>query len=171
MDHFSQKTLPSTWFIPAPAGNGTRRISPPPPRPVHPRACGERTTEVPLSSASIGSSPRLRGTGWLWFSRAPARRFIPAPAGNGPGRIVPAAGNSVHPRACGERGVAVQGGVINPGSSPRLRGTVLQQLKRNGDRRFIPAPAGNGIRVQRNSSGVPVHPRACGERKPSTIPV
>ena len=32
------------------------------------------------------------------------------------------------------------------------------------ERRFIPARAGNGASIQFPNLGVPVHPRACGER-------
>jgi len=50
------------------------------------------------------------------------------------------------------------------GSSPRLRGTHLAELRVMDDARFIPAPAGNAIELPHRESMMAVHPRACGER-------
>ena len=115
------------------------------------------------------------------LARYPAGRFIPAPAGNisltstttRRGRFIPApAGNigvaepvlrPVHPRACGEHGV--EDVLLSPdlGSSPRLRGTYALAPDRPQDGRFIPAPAGNMMTIDRRSFYQTVHPRACGE--------
>ena len=108
-------------------------------------------------------------------------RFIPAPAGNTLSTRVAQRGQTVHPRACGEHAlppivsplIAVHPRACgehlascnmsaSPGSSPRLRGTLLshdcvgdravhpracgehwQRQPRGSLRRFIPAPAGN----------------------------
>ena len=72
----------------------------------------------------------------------------------------------VHPRACGERPVGGPHGDEVVGSSPRLRGT--QALQRDFVRvlRFIPAPAGNASQYRTFKGRPPVHPRACGERRP-----
>ena len=51
-----------TRFIPAPAGNTSRKRSPDFPRAVHPRACGEHMKTSRLITLETGSSPRLRGT-------------------------------------------------------------------------------------------------------------
>ena len=69
-------------FIPAPAGNTSRR-----PRrsclpPVHPRACGEHRGTWGSELATTGSSPRLRGTLHAPRPEDIRCRFIPAPAGN-----------------------------------------------------------------------------------------
>ena len=50
------------------------------------------------------------------------------------------------------------------GSSPRLRGTVLQPCRLDRQDRFIPAPAGNGRPSLLTALTRAVHPRACGER-------
>src|SRR5690606_8411634 len=49
------------------------------------------------------------------------------------------------------------------GTSPRLRGTVLQQPSLQQRGRYIPAPAGNWIGPEPTEYVGPVHPRACGE--------
>ena len=69
-------------FIPAFAGNATwfriGRRGPP----VHPRVCGERGSTGRLQRATIGSSPRLRGTHAPPAGADGRKRFIPAFAGN-----------------------------------------------------------------------------------------
>ena len=121
---------------------------------------------MPWSSAKkpTGSSPRLRGT----QRRAPARRaggrFIPAPAGNAAGDIASPTIPSVHPRACGERADIIASTGVEDGSSPRLRGTLFTKSPTSSSHRFIPAPAGNALAIERPPCRPPVHPRACGER-------
>ena len=56
------------------------------------------------------------------------------------------------------------------GSSPRLRGTVAIRLHAAIRNRFIPAPAGNGLSTSPRPRSNTVHPRACGERPPSSNP-
>ena len=134
---------------------------------VHPRACGERAAQATLATSDFGSSPRLRGTvspptpldlltgssprlrGTDRIGLRPRQqpRFIPAPAGNGTPHRPSGPSATVHPRACGERGLSV----ILPGCPNR----------------FIPAPAGNGRRDARAIAAITVHPRACGERRSS----
>ena len=95
---------------------------------------------------SIGSSPRVRGTHEHADGAGAVRRFIPACAGNAVHaggdvknlRFIPAcAGNasgtharmklpSVHPRVCGERATIQAARYAFGGSSPRVRGTLLQ---------------------------------------------
>jgi len=151
-------------FIPAPAGNGGSIPSLWHQTPVHPRACGERIRDQILSQRLTGSSPRLRGTVLHRGGQHPPLRFIPAPAGNGYHRVTCAPARSVHPRACGERRLRVGLQASGLGSSPRLRGTVSPLRLAACKRRFIPAPAGNGPQSGGNGRGLPVHPRACGER-------
>ena len=49
------------------------------------------------------------------------------------------------------------------GSSPRVRGTLLQQHKGSGSTRFIPASAGNMHHPTDTAGRIAVHPRECGE--------
>ena len=69
-------------FIPACVGNSDVFLESGPTRPVHPRVCGELSTEPTPAEQETGSSPRVWGT----LSRYPARglpgRFIPACVGN-----------------------------------------------------------------------------------------
>ena len=71
---------------------------------------------------------------------------------------------AVHPRACGERSHQSPPIGLEGGSSPRVRGTPLGIVAHLEENRFIPARAGNAYVAMPPLSGVPVHPRACGER-------
>ena len=132
-------------------------------RSVHPRVCGElRVLDAALRGGD-GSSPRVRGTPTSESLRGIPVRFIPACAGNSgppaPQRRAPA----VHPRVCGELGIARgrAGGV--DGSSPRVRGTHRQDVLREQELRFIPACAGNSGASCGEAWRKSVHPRVCGE--------
>ena len=132
-------------FIPAPAGNAfpcqPREYRPP----VHPRACGERQS-------------------WI-VKRITSARFIPAPAGNALEIIRQSLQTSVHPRACGERVDIVTMFGEKFGSSPRLRGTPHQLYPDLIHQRFIPAPAGNALRVTdcstKEKSAPKILPKLC----------
>ena len=112
----------SRRFIPARAGNTTWRSLRPARSSVHPRAGGEHDLGISLavegngssprgrehragrtrSRISSGSSPRGRGTPRARYEAQPARRFIPARAGNTRRRSSARCGSAVHPRAGGE---------------------------------------------------------------------
>ena len=72
------------------------------------------------------------------------------------------AGN--HPRACGEKSLAVSRKLVSVGSPPRMRG-------KGDDRRIVlvrmgitPAHAGKSYRLLRAGRVEQDHPRACGEK-------
>ena len=73
---------PGRRFIPASAGNTPAAAEHVDLRPVHPRERGEHGQPFPFAIASIGSSPRARGTRLAGHLLADPARFIPASAGN-----------------------------------------------------------------------------------------
>ena len=89
-------------FIPACAGNTTTAMRKNWPFSVHPRLCGEHSSEAANDRLRDGSSPPVRGTRGGGRSPRLSLRFIPACAGNTrihhafPRRL------PVHPRLCGE---------------------------------------------------------------------
>ncbi len=132
-------------FIPARAGNTSRSRRPPPAPPVHPRACGEHTSQTVAADVSAGSSPRVRGThsgAQAWPARI---RFIPARAGNTRVAEVDHDEAPVHPRACGEHKMSARRMSVISGSSPRARGTHFPAGIEFPCHRFIPASAGNTL--------------------------
>ena len=118
------------------------------------------------SGPHAGSSPRVRGTLERLDAVGPARRFIPARAGNTqrvPGQRT---SKTVHPRACGEHRRPALFGALHLGSSPRVRGTPNDVGHWTHNQRFIPARAGNTRGGLAPCADKPVHPRACGEHHP-----
>ena len=136
-------------FIPARAGNASRRRARHGTRTVHPRASGERDWDTAQAIVRTGSSPRERGTLELRRSRPVDFRFIPARAGNAHAYGSAQALRPVHPRASGERGEPRIGHGVAAGSSPRERGTPRLADEERDLGRFIPARAGNARRPMR----------------------
>src|SRR3546814_9445388 len=92
---------------------------------VHPRVCGEQDAHLHDFAVACGSSPRVRGTAVQPGACFPARRFIPACAGN--------------------RYLVRKADTTACGSSPRVRGTGWVLMRFAPRYRFIPACAGNSF--------------------------
>ncbi len=129
--------------IPAYAGNTRSAIPTASPKPVHPRVCGEHCQRLALVCHRRGSSPRMRGTPMPNDTTDLITRFIPAYAGNTPCSDFLPRSPAVHPRVCGEHLPEQFRRILDHGSSPRMRGTLVSEFKRRGETRFIPAYAGN----------------------------
>ncbi len=138
-------------------------------RSVHPRVRGERASPNILYSASVGSSPRARGTLLGDQIGRPSDRFIPACAGNATPNCWARAGEAVHPRVRGERSPTTRLCNSTAGSSPRARGTRRHAGLLVLRDRFIPACAGNAIVPGSASPASAVHPRVRGEREPMAM--
>ena len=132
----------SPGSIPACAGKPSWRWTPPPPRGVHPRVCGEALVVITDWSAGKGPSPRVRG------SRGPARRAghlagsIPACAGKPEEYARRQAGTAVHPRVCGEAWDTFRQRMSRQGPSPRVRGSPQPRMRVSKSSGSIPACAG-----------------------------
>ena len=137
------KSVSSSWFIPAGAGNTPTSTSRPTPSAVHPRWRGEHHRS-PVAIRRVG-------------------RLIPAGAGNTPGRPSTVRCRAVHPRWRGEHRHRDSSLSAKRGSSPLARGTPHLAGERLDIRRFIPAGAGNTSRMPNFLSLVTVHPRWRGE--------
>ena len=89
-------------FIPTPVGS--MRSWPGQPRsfPVHPHACGEYASRFNITSAIVGSSPRLWGVSTTTQGGTKCQRFIPTPVGSIGLELVFDCLRPVHPHACGE---------------------------------------------------------------------
>ncbi len=66
---------------------------------------------------------------------------------------------------CGERIIGAEPGLVDVGSSPRVRGTPVPRYADLKQERFIPACAGNARLNPAKAMDVTVHPRVCGERQ------
>ena len=116
-----------------------------------------------LTSALVGSSPRMRGTHPNHLRRVKPNRIIPAHAGNSRPARTRRLPISDHPRACGELWSYQAVSATNTGSSPRMRGTRGRSARTPVGVRIIPAHAGNSRPPGVNMAFTSDHPRACGE--------
>ena len=91
----------------------------------HPRVCGEHMVSRSLAMASLGSSPRMRGTRRRSAIRTRTCGIIPAYAGNTLLLSVAFVAMVDHPRVCGEHSAVKWIRAMWRGSSPRMRGTPL----------------------------------------------
>ena len=109
----------------------------------HPRVCGEQLHKIIHDTYFLGSSPRVRGA----VDGAPRLRIvqgiIPARAGSSAQYICRACREGDHPRACGEQSALTERSVTSPGSSPRVRGAVIELCRRGVQVGIIPARAGS----------------------------
>ena len=109
----------------------------------HPRVCGEHLPDTLTTSTPKGSSPRMRGTHCASRRLPCLAGIIPAYAGN---TLVDGDGAAAcldHPRVCGEHPTAWSADWIGWGSSPRMRGTLLNNPTHRHVAGIIPAYAGN----------------------------
>jgi len=126
--------------------------------------CGEQSFCYFLVNPSIGSPPRVRGTGLEDAAQVRRRRITPACAGNSRYRYCQPLKAADHPRVCGEQHRETEGRHSGHGSPPRVRGTVrLHRLHRH-QIRITPACAGNRSTASWGLPPVSDHPRVCGEQ-------
>ncbi len=111
-------------FIPARAGIGSLAETSVKASPVHPRSCGDRNASERIIENRSGSSPLVRGSDQLQVAGGKVARFIPARAGIGFSIRMLVVLTPVHPRSCGDRGLAVAKGKPQAGSSPLVRGSA-----------------------------------------------
>ena len=93
--------------------------------------------------ASVGSSPRMRGTPVVPPAYPTFTGIIPAYAGNTPGWLRAYAAARDHPRICGEHLLPAEEDKLDAGSSPHMRGTRVLAMVECTPIGIIPAYAGN----------------------------
>ena len=76
-----------------------------------------------------------------------------------------------HPRACGEKPVAMHSLTIKAGSPPRMRGKVYCVSKVRPRDGITPAHAGKSLLLRLRSILCRDHPRACGEKMYASISI
>ena len=132
--------------------------------------CGEQNALLTVSAKFPGSSPRVRGTEDSANKNEKSDRFIPACAGNRALTVMNRQQSAVHPRVCGEQNPCLPGCHGITGSSPRVRGTVIETCGSRPAGRFIPACAGNSRFPRKAPRTRSVHPRVCGEQNRRCVP-
>ena len=159
----SQRSIPARAGKPWSGRNASWR-----PR-VYPRAGGETTAHRLMRAARKGLSPRGRGNPGPPLSLGSGLGSIPARAGKPRPSAPGPATQKVYPRAGGETYEASPAAAIEHGLSPRGRGNLAADRRRDHGGGSIPARAGKprddgaALDLQR------VYPRAGGETMCSAV--
>ena len=152
--------------------------------------CGEHADSDFSIALTRGPSPRVRGTRGFVLRDACRVGIIPACAGNTAEFATWVQANRDHPRVCREHVMDVGDSTVEPGSSPRVRGTLPARHQSKGGKRdhprvcgehrfpsvmdalrpwIIPACAGNTQVLAQPKSRSRDHPRVCGEHRQSLL--
>ena len=118
----------------------------------HPRACGAHVQRNHASVSAVGSSPRMRGSRWHLSGTAHVSGIIPAHAGLTYLHLTAAVAVRDHPRACGAHVKDTFICVRRMGSSPRMRGSLIQPAIANLQAGIIPAHAGLTLKNPNNDA-------------------
>ena len=111
----------------------------------HPRACGANLVGVVFAVIFPGSSPRVRGKRRARAVETCEPRIIPARAGQTRSRSPHSSPYPDHPRACGANPDSSWTRRSPSGSSPRVRGKLVDGFAGIVRDRIIPARAGQTI--------------------------
>ena len=128
----------------------------------HPRVCGANLSGGAHALHDAGSSPRVRGELRRRCPSSAKPRIIPACAGRTRGTTSTWVPCSDHPRVCGANSNVMPVNGLATGSSPRVRGELIQKALSRQVLRIIPACAGRTIRETVCSCAPTDHPRVCG---------
>ena len=104
----------------------------------------------------------MRGKLLSYSKHSHLYRIIPAHAGQTKLTAFIEAVNADHPRACGANNARNSATSLKNGSSPRMRGKLIQALRHVESGRIIPAHAGQTPSLIFLLESSPDHPRACG---------
>ena len=113
----------------------------------------------------VGSSPRVRGKPAVRAEKAFHGGLIPACAGKTSPSLHWRTACSAHPRVCGENIMALLKAVGIIGSSPRVRGKLIDEVSSQIEAGLIPACAGKTPRAAPFGLTFGAHPRVCGENQ------
>ena len=148
--------------IPACAGEPLSVVAASGHRKVYPRVCGGTGRLYNAGRTLLGLSPRVRGNRRPASADARPDGSIPACAGEPPADDALVDFVKVYPRVCGGTVPDHLANALLPGLSPRVRGNHQLWRWGYGNRRSIPACAGEPIQRQRIPNVQRVYPRVCG---------
>ena len=152
-------------ITPACAGNSSARWRICPGPGDHPRVCGEQRLNRHRLKRLRGSPPRVRGTVTHTYEADELSGITPACAGNSHVLFHICKDAQDHPRVCGEQLPRHDRQYPQPGSPPRVRGTVSNLPDIINAIGITPACAGNSFLQYFCGFIVGDHPRVCGEQQ------
>ena len=129
----------------------------------HPRVCGEHRDTGSCHDCATGSSPRMRGARSEAQEAVADAGIIPAYAGSTSRRALRTQPMRDHPRVCGEHRLLTALHLFQSGSSPRMRGALLNKSLFEHILGIIPAYAGSTAHIVVQIARRRDHPRVCGE--------
>ena len=132
-------------------------------RTVHPHACGDDSRLQTPSRLAYGSPPRMWGRLLQEDQIEHPLRFTPTHVGTTSHAISPTKQTTVHPHACGDDLVDVQGASGVSGSPPRMWGRLGRSDPQSVAVRFTPTHVGTTGMLIRLADTTSVHPHACGD--------
>ena len=129
----------------------------------HPRVCGKNAVYKGFEFLVVGSPPRVRekpcaATSLSWFFR-----ITPACAGKTSWQMAQSPLRRDHPRVCGKNTSLLKCMAIVPGSPPRVREKLFNNLNWSMFPRITPACAGKTYVVKHSLFSWWDHPRVCGK--------
>ena len=134
---------------------------------VYPRVCGGASITTRFGISWEGLSPRMRGSRRSTRPTRPRMGSIPAYAGEPDTRRIHLADRRVYPRVCGGALRHLPNRHSLKGLSPRMRGSLIEQLHYSLRVGSIPAYAGEPALAEGKLSALRVYPRVCGGACPS----
>ena len=129
---------------------------------VYPRVCGGAMTRSPSLDRIPGLSPRVRGSPPSEVCRHIGIGSIPACAGEPPCRNRYLTISRVYPRVCGGADHLTTIVVAVAGLSPRVRGSLVHDVRQHPPDGSIPACAGEPMPGRQRQRQDRVYPRVCG---------
>ena len=130
--------------------------------------CGGSRPAVRPALPIGGLSPRVRGKPPGVSFSSTVERSIPACAGEAMMSRMMSVAIAVYPRVCGGSPCGTGTRRRNSGLSPRVRGKLGCQREPAGQRRSIPACAGEALPSSSRTASTPVYPRVCGGSRKRT---
>ena len=127
--------------------------------------CGEHCCTCALMPAIVGSSPHVRGAPITKATVPMMNGIIPACAGSTFRPRGHVSGYRDHPRMCGEHSFNIHQFAGEQGSSPHVRGALLQRQRHRIRAGIIPACAGSTWSMAIGTAWDGDHPRMCGEHR------
>ena len=163
-DILLRKTMRSNRITPAYAGKSVPCYRSAPASGDHPRVCGEKTRSPSFIVVKRGSPPRMRGKGKGAAARKLRAGITPAYAGKSLRHCCFCVLHRDHPRVCGEKTNPALPGITKPGSPPRMRGKVENNMLDEIEDGITPAYAGKSLHCKSSVNVLWDHPRVCGEK-------
>ena len=130
---------------------------------IQPRVCGDYQLTFFSCSATIDTTPRVRGLLRVAGVRKVIYRYNPACAGTTPAHPSAPSPASIQPRVCGDYGCGSTTDARPADTTPRVRGLRRDSYRVGSRLRYTPACAGTTYVLPCPKRGRPIQPRVCGD--------